>query len=255
MIGKSPNQLQQELFRPLLLSNFIDRRHELVLLSRHIDQKYFEKEFSSLYSNTGQLAMPSRLMVGRLTLKQLYDLGDVIIAYEWKMNPYMQYFCGEAYFQHRFPFDPSDFVHFRKRIGEEGITKIFSHSVKLHGLKAKSKMVLSDTTIQKYNTTFATNSKLAKKVIDREYVKRSKRKKIKRRAAIEPFIGHLKQYFGIEQNSLHGDKSPKIKAIVVAATWNLKKLIEKIKQKSKSFFFEILRQLFLFEIPELKMCY
>ena len=97
MIGKSPNQQQRELFRPLL-SDFIDMRHELVLLSNHIDWKYFEKEFASLYSNTGQPAMPTRLMVGCLILKQLYNLGDETIAYEWKMNPYMQYFCGEAYF-------------------------------------------------------------------------------------------------------------------------------------------------------------
>jgi IS5 family transposase len=166
MIGKSPNQQQRELFRPLL-SDFIDMRHELVLLSNHIDWKYFEKEFSSLYSNTGQPAMPTRLMVGCLILKQLYNLGDETIAFEWKMNPYMQYFCGEAYFQHKFPFDPSDFVHFRKRIGEEGVEKIFSHSVNLHGPKVKSKMVLSDTTVQENNTTFPTDAKLAKKVIDR----------------------------------------------------------------------------------------
>jgi len=32
-------------------------------------------------------------------------------------------------------------------------------------------------------------------------------------------------------------------------------LIEKIKQKSKNFFFEILQQLFFFEIPVSKMSY
>jgi len=36
------------------------------------------------------------------------------------MNPYTQYFCGEEHFQHNFPFAPSDFVHFGKRIGVEG---------------------------------------------------------------------------------------------------------------------------------------
>lgn len=79
----------------------------------------------------------------------------------------MQYFCGEAYFQHKFPFDPSDFVHFRKRIGVEGVEKIFSHSVTLHGKDAKRKMTLSDTTVQENNTTFPTDAKLAKKVLDR----------------------------------------------------------------------------------------
>ena len=75
MIGKSPNQNQRELFRPLL-SDFIDLNHELVLLSQKIDWKYFENEFASLYSNIGQPAMSTRLMVGCLILKQLYNLGD-----------------------------------------------------------------------------------------------------------------------------------------------------------------------------------
>ena len=34
---------------------------------------------------------------------------------------YFQYFCGGVFFEHKFPFDPSDFVHFRKRVGEEGM--------------------------------------------------------------------------------------------------------------------------------------
>ena len=110
MLGKSPDNTQRNLFEPLL-SDFIDMRHELVLLSQKIDWKYFENEFSSLYSNIGQPSMPLRLMIGCLFLKQMYNLGDESIAKEWIMNPYMQYFCGEAYFQHKFPFDPSDFVY------------------------------------------------------------------------------------------------------------------------------------------------
>lgn len=166
MIGQSPNRQQRDLFRPLL-SDFIDSRHELVLLSNTIDWSYFEKEFAPLYSNTGQPALPVRLMVGCLLLKQLYNLGNETLAIQWTMNPYMQYFCGEAHFQHKFPFDPSDFVHFRHRIGVDGVEKILSHSVILHGKDAKSKMVLSDTTVQENNTTFPTDAKLAKKVIDR----------------------------------------------------------------------------------------
>ena len=49
------------------------------------------------------------------------------------MNPYFQYFTGAAFFEHKFPCDPSDFVHFRKRIGESGFQKIFEYSVKMSG--------------------------------------------------------------------------------------------------------------------------
>lgn len=165
MIGKSPDQSQRNLFSPML-SDFIDMSHELVLLSQKIDWRYFEADFIRFYSHTGQPSMPIRFMVGCLLLKRLYDLGDESLAEVWVMNPYMQYFCGEAYFKHKFPCDPSDFVHFRHRIGQEGIELIFKHSVDLHGPKAKSKQTLSDTTVQENNVTYPTDAKLAKKIID-----------------------------------------------------------------------------------------
>ncbi|MGD9994841.1 MAG: transposase, partial [Salinivirgaceae bacterium] len=112
MIGKSPNQSQMNLFQPLL-KEFINMNHEMVLLAHKIDWKYFEETFSGYYSNTGQPGMPIRLMVGCLMLKRLENLGDETLAQAWIMNPYMQYFCGEAHFQHKFPCDPSDLVHFR----------------------------------------------------------------------------------------------------------------------------------------------
>ncbi len=43
----------------------------------------------------------------------------------------MQYFCGEAFFQHRVPCAPSDLVHFRKRIGPKDVEKILEQSILL----------------------------------------------------------------------------------------------------------------------------
>ena len=165
MLGKNPKK-QPELFRPMLV-DFIDDKHELVLLSEKIDWDYFEKEFSPLYSKTGNPSHPIRFMVGCLLLKHLYNLGDETLASAWIMNPYMQHFCGRVFFEHQFPCDPSNFVHFRKRIGEKGIEKIFSYSVRMHDAKTStSNFVLSDTTVQENNTTFPTDAKLCKKVID-----------------------------------------------------------------------------------------
>ena len=111
--------------------------------------------------------MPIRLMVGCLLLKRIYNLGDETLAQAWVMNPYMQYFCGGTHFEHKFPFDPSDFAHFRKRIGEKGVEKIFRYSVLIHGKNAQEKQALSDTTVQENNTTFPTDAKLAKSIIDK----------------------------------------------------------------------------------------
>lgn len=153
MSGKLSDNKQRDIFNPMLV-DFIDMNHELVLLAEKIDWKYFEKEFAPLYSKAGMPDVPLRTILGCLLLKQLYNVGDEKMPEMWVSNPYMQYFCGESYFQHCFPFDPSDFVHFRKRLGEEGIEKIFAYSVKLHeGAVKKSKMVLSDTTVREYNRT------------------------------------------------------------------------------------------------------
>lgn len=99
------------MFKPLLV-DFIDKTRELVLLSNKIDWNYFEKEFSQYYSKVGQPSMPIRLMVGSL-LKRIYNIGDETLVGAWVMNPYMQYFCGSACFEHKFPCDLSDFVQFR----------------------------------------------------------------------------------------------------------------------------------------------
>jgi transposase, IS5 family len=158
--------MQRDLFRPMLV-DFIDRNHELVLLADKMEWGYFEKELSGCYSSSGRPSMPIRLMVGCLLLKRIYNLGDETLAVAWKMNPYMQYFCGMTHFEHHFPCDPSDFVHFRKRIGEQGVEKIFRYSVLIHGKNAQERQVLSDTTVQENNTTFPTDAKLAKRVIDK----------------------------------------------------------------------------------------
>jgi len=104
MKGTLPDRTQRELFRPML-RDIIDPNHELSLLADRIDWDYFEKEFSPLYSNVGQPAIPIRLIVGCLILKQIGNLGDESLAKQWIQNPYMQYFCGMRCFEHRFPFE------------------------------------------------------------------------------------------------------------------------------------------------------
>ena len=90
MIGKPPVQEQKNMFQPLL-KEFINMEHELVLLSEEINWKELEKDFASLYSNTGTPAKPIRLMTGLLILKQLYDLGDETVIESWIQNPYFQF--------------------------------------------------------------------------------------------------------------------------------------------------------------------
>jgi IS5 family transposase len=69
------------------------------------------------------------------------------------------------HFQWELPCDPSDLVHFRKRIREEGVEKIFQASVALHGKKSLEREVVIDTTVQEKNITLDT--KLRIKVMGR----------------------------------------------------------------------------------------
>ena len=233
MIGKGPDQKQRDMFSPLL-RDFIDMGHELVLLSNRIDWSYFEKEFSPLYSKVGQPSMPIRLMVGSLMLKRIYDLGDETLCSAWAMNPYMQYFCGESRFKHHFPCDPSDFVHFRKRIAKQGVEKIFACSVKLHGKSAKDTMVLSDTTVQENHTTFPTDAKLAKKIIDKCNVV-AKKEGIQQR---QTYVRTSKQLLRNTYNGKHPKRRKKAKSsgrkLNTIAGRLLRELLRKLPEQALS---------------------
>lgn len=194
MLKKLPSQPQLEMFKTVLAS-FINPQHELCLLAKEIDWDSLEKEFAPLYGEVGRPSIPIRTIVGLLLLKQIYNLGDETVMERYIDSPYSQHFCGEIYFQYKYPFDPSDFVHFRKRIGESGMQKIFKQSIDLFDkdfIRKEVKEVRVDTTVQEKNITFPTDRKLTEKVI--EHCKRVAKKedvKLKRTYTFE--IRKLKQ--------------------------------------------------------------
>jgi transposase, IS5 family len=87
-------------------------------------------------------------MSALLILKHVYDLSDEELVLRWLENPYWQFFSGENEFQWNFPCDPSELTVFRKRLGLEGIEKIFEVSAKIHGKKAMERDIIADTTAQ-----------------------------------------------------------------------------------------------------------
>jgi IS5 family transposase len=62
--------------------------------------------------------------------------------------------------------------------------------------------------------------------------KRKKRKHFRRRAAIEPVIGHLKSDHRAAKNFLKGQLGDSINFIMAAAGFNYKKLMKKLKEKA-----------------------
>jgi len=82
---------------------------------------------------------------------------------------YYQYFCGGIYFTPSVPCNSTELVHFRKRIGEEGIELILQESIRVCQKSNKedknTTTAFIDSTVQEMNITFPTDAKLLKKVI------------------------------------------------------------------------------------------
>lgn len=168
MVGKTDKAAQLNVFK-IPLDLYIDQNHELCILSKKIDWDQVEEDFSEYYcADNGRPSIPIRKIVGVILLKRTYNLSDESVVDRWKENPYWQYFCGEIYFQHREPFDPTELIKFRQRIGESGAEKILKLTILLFDKKEiQEKEVLIDTTVQEKNITFPTDTKLQKKIIEK----------------------------------------------------------------------------------------
>ena len=136
MLGKSPDQQQTDLFKNLL-ANQLNPQHPLCLFAQVIPWKKLEEEFAPLYGTVGLPSHPIRKMAALLMLKHLYNLSDERVVDRWETDPYYQYLAGEATFQWGQPCAASDLVHFRHRLSEKGIEKLFALSIALHADKVR----------------------------------------------------------------------------------------------------------------------
>jgi IS5 family transposase len=168
MIGKIDKTPQLEMFK-VPLKQFIKEDHELVLLAKKINWEQLESDLGAHYcSDNGRPGIPIRTIVGVILLRRMFDESDESILERWVENPYWQYFCGELYFQYESPFDRTELIKFRKRIGEKGSEQILKMSIHLFSKKEiQEKEVLVDTTVQEKNITFPTDVKLQKRVIEK----------------------------------------------------------------------------------------
>ena len=115
--------------------------------------------------DNGRPCIPIRTIAGIVLLRRIFDES---ILDRWVENPYWQYFLGEVYFQHEPPFDRTELIKFRKRIGGKGSEQLLKISVQLFSRKeVQEDEVLLDTTVQEKNITFPTDAKLQKKIIER----------------------------------------------------------------------------------------
>lgn len=166
------NTAQSELFKNRL-SNQLNPREPLFILSGQINWSVFEETFGAEYTDgPGQPPKPIRLMVGLMMLQHMYGLSDEQVVNQWVQNPYWQYFCSYDYLQWELPSDPSSMTRWRNRFGEEGLEKILAETI-VTAVKTETvasqdlKKVIVDTTvmekifrfpqIQNYSTEHVSN--------------------------------------------------------------------------------------------------
>lgn len=142
----------QDLFRAKL-KNIINLGHELVRLGDFIDWARLEVHFGPYYREVGRPGTPIRLMVGLHLLKHIEGLSDEVVCERWERDPYMQYFCGEEYFQHALPLERSGMTHFRQRVGEQAFELLLQETLaaayRAGALNLRATEVVAvDTTVQ-----------------------------------------------------------------------------------------------------------
>jgi IS5 family transposase len=148
------------------LRQLLDKQHPLFQLAAAINWQIFEEALGKFYADEiGRPGLPIRLLVGLHYLKHLYSLSDEVVVGSWVENPYWQYFCGEEFFQHRLPCDPTTLVKWRQRVGPEGIEKLLQETLdtarRQQALKEQEvERVNVDTTVQEKAIAFPTDARL-----------------------------------------------------------------------------------------------
>ena len=169
-MGPKPAGSQSaDMFRQRL-DELVNLKHPLAQLATHIDWSVFEREWAGHFpSSRGRPATSTRLIAGLLYLQHTFALSDEDVVWGWVENPYWQLFCGETWFQHRPPIDPSSLTRWRKRIGEAGLEWMLTQTIKAaesaRVVKPQSfQKVIVDSTVQEKAIAHPTDSKLLERV-------------------------------------------------------------------------------------------
>ena len=166
----APKTHAQPLMGTMRLDLALDMDHPLVKLASVLPWAQLAGDFEPLYcADNGRPALPTRLMAGLHFLKHMEGLSDEEVVWRWVENPYWQFFCGEEFFQHRLPIDPSQMTRWRDRVGKEGMEKLLQATIHA-GLTTKTiskrsfEKVIVDTTVQPKAVQFPTDARLYRKI-------------------------------------------------------------------------------------------
>ena len=104
-------------------------------------------------------------MVALLYLKHAFNESDEEVIQRWGETSTWQYFSGNEYFEHQWPYDPTQLGRFRKALGEEGVEELLARTMevavtlKLIARKELARVIV-DSTVQEKAVAHPTDSKL-----------------------------------------------------------------------------------------------
>jgi IS5 family transposase len=151
------------------LEEMIDMRHSLVRLAGLIPWDPIANnlaiEWSAPPTAAGRPAMPLRLMVGLLYLKNAFNLSDEAVCERWLENLCYQWFCGKFFFQTRIPCDPMTLMRFRQQLGVAGVDELLAQTIEVakdQGAvkRADLETVIIDSSVQEKAVAYPTDSRL-----------------------------------------------------------------------------------------------
>jgi transposase, IS5 family len=103
----------------------LDESNRWVRLAKLVPWEVAEKAYAASFKGTrGPRALPARVALGTLIIKERCGLTDRETVEQIRENPYLQYFLGFREYMQEVPFDASMLVHFRSRLGMAVIQQV-----------------------------------------------------------------------------------------------------------------------------------
>ena len=108
-----------------------------VRLAAAIDWKSFEQQYSALFARGGKIAIPARVALGSLIVREVYGATDRQTVELIRESPYLQYFIGLKTFGDALPFSYRSMERFRTRIPQKLVRDAVRKMRELEREKAK----------------------------------------------------------------------------------------------------------------------
>ena len=145
----------------------LDHDNDLFRLAKSLKWDEIEREVTAHYSQSmGRPSVPIRTMVGLNLYKFLRNRSDADVIKEYQENLYVQYLCGNQYFQAQTPCAVNMMTLFRQRVGEAFFQYLLEQTIELFGPGILVEDLVADTTVAPKNVARPNDQNLLMRTCD-----------------------------------------------------------------------------------------